>query len=245
MSCRALPELMSLRLDGRLGPPDALRLEDHLQTCPTCAAQWTALREADSLLRLSARRPVAPPVDFQARVMLRVAATPVARPQLWERERLRIQGGRPTVKLRLTAPISGARVPAPLGFTALPPPAPAPTGFLQQFHPLRNARMGVYLGGMALAGALSALVLIVFVALWATGGAALPAPVADSLALGGQTDGIRAWVTTFWSLLQGILGQIDPLFAAGATVLVTLLGLAWWRIVIAFARRTGDREVMA
>ncbi|HMA34350.1 MAG TPA: zf-HC2 domain-containing protein, partial [Chloroflexia bacterium] len=122
MFCRASAELLSLRLDGLLEPQDSARLDTHLQTCAGCRATWAALREADRVLRVGARRPIPPPVDFQARVMQRVAATPVARPSLWERDRQQIRGGRPTIRLSPPAAISGHRVPVPAGIAAAPLP---------------------------------------------------------------------------------------------------------------------------
>lgn len=242
MSCRASVELMSLRLDGLLGPPDAVRLEEHLHTCADCAAQWTALREADMLLRLSARRPVAPPIDFQARVMQRVAVTPVARPQLWERERLQIEGGRRTVKLGSTGPISGHRVPVPAGFAAAPP---APAGLLAHFQPLREGRMRLYLGGLSVAGALSVLLLIVFSTVLTPGLTQLSGWVQNTLLPGGTTGQTETWLTAFWSLVSSLLAQVNPWLVTAATLIVTGLSAAWWRIVSAFARRAGNREVIA
>jgi len=232
---------MSLRLDGLLGPPDTIRLEEHLRSCTNCAAQWAALREADTLIRVSARRPVHPPVDFTARVMQRVAVTPVARPGLWERERLQVQGGRPTIKLGNTGPISGHAIPAPLGYTALPPPRTGPAGLLEHFLPLRNARMGVYLGGISLAGTLSLLVLLLASVFW-MGGGGLPLPVGAFLTGKVDAQAVATWGTTLWTLWNDLLAQIDPLLAVLATLVVVGLGVVWWRVVLAFARRTGDRE---
>ena len=241
MSCRTSTEWMSLRLDGLLGPPDADRLEEHLRSCTNCAAQWAALREADTLLRAGARRPVVPPADFTLRVMQRVAVTPVARPGLWERERLRVQGGRPTIKLGNTGPISGRPIPAPAVYATAPRHGLA--GFLEHFLPLRNPRMGVYLGGISVAGTLSLLVLLLFNALLLGGGVALPVPGIDSL-INGHPEGVQTWATTLWTVLNDLLAQIDPLFAVLGTLVVLGLGVLWWRIVMAFARRAGDREVI-
>lgn len=246
MSCRASVELMSLRLDGLLEPPDVTTLETHLQTCPACTAQWAALREADSLLRVGARRPVQPPPDFAARVMTRVAATPVVRPQLWERERLQIQGGRRTVKLNSPAGITGHLVPVPMGVAATaPPPRTGLAGFLQHFHPLRNPRMGVYLGGISLAGVLSVLLLVLTSVL---GSSNLPleswlgGPLISNV---GNATAVQTWATAVWGLVTTMLSQIDPWMTALATLIVGGLTAAWWRIVAAFARRAGNREVRA
>jgi hypothetical protein len=236
---------MSLRLDGLLEPPDVTDLEQHLQTCPACTAQWAALREADSLLRVGARRPVPPPPDFAARVMTRVAATPVVRPQLWERERLQIQGGRLTVKLNSPAGITGHMVPVPMGVSAAAPPRTGLAGFLQHFHPLRNARMGVYLGGISLAGVLSVLLLVLTSVLGSSGLAVDSSPVGSVLWQASNPTALQTWVASVWGLVTTMLSQIDPWMITLATLIVAGLAAVWWRIVAAFARRAGNREVRA
>jgi len=245
MSCRASVELMSLRLDGLLEPPDVTNLEKHLQTCPACTVQWAALREADSLLRVGARRPVQPPPDFAARVMTRVAATPVVRPQLWERERQQIQGGRRTVKLNSATGITGHLVPVPMGVAAAPPPHTGLAGFLQQFHPLRNARMGVYLGGVGLAGVLSVLLLLL-TSLLGNGSLVVdPGFTVNTFWPVSHSTTILTWVNAVWGLVTTMLSQIDPWMTALATLIVGGLTAAWWRIVAAFARRAGNRGIGA
>ncbi|HUS15941.1 MAG TPA: zf-HC2 domain-containing protein [Chloroflexia bacterium] len=238
MFCRSSVELMSRRLDGLLEPPDAARLDDHLAGCVSCRSQWAALREADSLLRVSARRPVASPADLTARIMTRVAATPVVRPQFWERDAQLVRGGRRTVDLSRTPAITGHLVP-------LPTQGAAPSGlggFLQHFHPLRNARISVYLGGLSLAGALSMFLLVVMSTLWSTG---LPAgAVLNGLTGGGTAETASTWLTAGWAVLNSLLAQINPWMAAVATLLVAGLGAAWWRIVAAVARRA-RRESLA
>jgi len=245
MSCRASVELMSLRLDGLLEPADITDLEQHIQTCPACTAQWTALREADRLLRAGARRPVQPPPDFAARVMTRVAATPVVRPQLWERERQQIQGGRHTVKLNSPTGITGHLVPVPVGVAAAPPPRTGLAGLLDHFHPLRNARMGVYLGGISLAGVLSVLLLVLTSVLSSSGLAIDASPVGSVLSQASNPTALHTWGAAVWGLVTTLLGQIDPWMITLATLIVGGLAAVWWRIVAAFARRAGDREVRA
>src|SRR5690242_8090140 len=97
MSCKASADLLSLRLDGLLEPSKSYELDDHLKNCADCRGTWNGLQEADMLLRLSAKQPVAPPPDFVAKVMVKVAATPVTRPALWDR--VRVEGGRRTTPL--------------------------------------------------------------------------------------------------------------------------------------------------
>lgn len=240
MFCRASAELMSLRLDGLLEPPDIARLDDHLLRCPACRAQWAALKEAHSILRGASRQPVAAPVDFNARLMARVAATPVARPHLWDRERQQVQGGRPTVKLNAPAPITGQRVAPPPGVAAAPAPRAGLLGWLQ---PRAGSRVGVYLGGLSVAGVLSMLMLVMVGLLWASGGAPAPAS-AQLLPQGAISDSMSTWLAASWTLLSGAVTQIDPWIAATATVVLVGLGAAWWRIVAAVARRAGRGELV-
>jgi hypothetical protein len=237
---------MSLRLDGLLEPADITNLEQHIQTCPACTAQWTALHEADRLLRAGARRPVQPPSDFAARVMTRVAATPVVRPQLWERERRQIQGGRRTVKLNSPTGITGHLVPVPVGVAAAAPPRTGLAGMLQHFHPLRNARMGVYLGGISLAGVLSVLLLVLTSVLGSSGNLPVDGWLGGPLINGvGNPTALQTWGAAVWGLVTTLLGQIDPWMTTLATLIVGALAAVWWRIVAAFARRAGNREVGA
>jgi predicted anti-sigma-YlaC factor YlaD len=231
---------MSLRLDGLLEPPDIARLDDHLQRCPACRDQWAALRQADSLLRGAGRHPIAAPVDFSARLMERVAATPVARPHLWDRERQQVQGGRPTVKLNAPSPITGQRVAPPAGIAAVPAPR---GGLLGRLQPRAGSRVGVYLGGLSVAGVFSMLMLIMVGLLWANGGAPAPA-TAQLLPPGALSDSMSTWLAAGWTLLSGAVTQIDPWIAATATIVLVGLGAAWWRIVAAVARRAGRREML-
>ena len=109
MSCKASAELLSLRLDGLLEASKSYELEDHLKNCVDCRVTWASMREADSVLQVSAQKPLAPPPDFVMKVMIKVAATPVVRPALWDR--VRIEGGRRTAPL----PSPARRPTLPLG----------------------------------------------------------------------------------------------------------------------------------
>ena len=80
MFCKASSDLMSLRIDGLLETSKSYELEQHLKSCSDCRITWADMQEADSLLRLSAQKPLAPSHDFMAKVMSRVAVTPVVRP---------------------------------------------------------------------------------------------------------------------------------------------------------------------
>jgi len=81
MSCDLpYPEMMSLKLDGLLDDIDERLLQVHLRECTECAALWAAMQSADDILCAAAAVPVTVPMDFQARIMLKVAASPVYRP---------------------------------------------------------------------------------------------------------------------------------------------------------------------
>jgi hypothetical protein len=177
--------------------------------------------------------------------MTRVAATPVVRPQLWERERRQIQGGRHTVKLNSPTGITGHLVPVPVGVAAAAPPRTGLAGLLQHFHPLRNARMGVYLGGISLAGVLSVLLLVLTSVLSSSGLAIDASPVGSVLSQAGNPTALQTWGAAVWGLVTTLLGQIDPWMITLATLIVGGLAAVWWRIVAAFARRAGNREVRA
>ncbi|MGI8589180.1 MAG: anti-sigma factor family protein [Chloroflexia bacterium] len=242
MFCRASAELMSLRLDGLLEPKDIVRLDTHIQDCGTCRAQWSALREADSVLRLSSRRPVSPPADFSARVMARIAVTPAVRPPLWERARTQqIEGGRPTIRLAPT--YNGARVAVPVGFTAVAPSHSGRTGLLQNFHPLQGRRMRLYLGSLSGAGVLSLMLLIMAGLLWPAGSSPLPPSMVSAMSTVPDMQAAGAWLASGWGLLRGVIIGIDPWLAAAGTLVVAVLGGAWWRIVGIFASRATGREI--
>ena len=81
MVCKAeYEEMMSLKLDGLLPSQEEESLDSHLAGCAECAPLWEALREADTLLWASARRPAPLPEGFYVRVMAQVAVTLVNRP---------------------------------------------------------------------------------------------------------------------------------------------------------------------
>ena len=82
MTCNIIySEMMSLKLDGLLDGAEREDLDRHVAACSECALTWTTLQRADSLLCASVAEPLPVPVDLHARVMYRVAATPVWRPQ--------------------------------------------------------------------------------------------------------------------------------------------------------------------
>lgn len=94
--CEQILDLISLRLDGPLGPQDQKTLDDHLAQCPSCralAADLEGLHGAAVDLGETA-----PPQDFAQRVLEQIAAEGRTLPQdkvvpLFRRPALRRLGG--------------------------------------------------------------------------------------------------------------------------------------------------------
>jgi anti-sigma factor RsiW len=70
MQCHTASEWMSLQLDGLLSPEEAMRLQQHLETCSECWLEWRQLQAASALFEGAGREPA--PVEFTVRVMARV-----------------------------------------------------------------------------------------------------------------------------------------------------------------------------
>ena len=241
MSCRASADLMSLRLDGLLDTRTQAELEQHIKTCARCLTEWTALQEADSLLRLSARRPVAPPPDFVARVMVRVGQTPVARPALWDR--VGVEGGRRTMPLaptqRATAPLRGS---APLGQPAL---AELLTGWRGVLAALQNRVVQAYLGGAGVAIAFAMLTLAVLTSFVASNG--LPAlPVVNLLpGVGPALDVGETGLTALGHVFTAWLAQLDFVLVGGLGVIVAACAALWAGLVRRYLRRDAGGRIQA
>lgn len=65
-------EMMSLALDGLLDEAGRQRLQEHLEGCPTCRAEWEAMQAVSALFEGSAM--VGPPLGFALRVERRLEA---------------------------------------------------------------------------------------------------------------------------------------------------------------------------
>jgi len=63
-------EMMSLALDGLLDEAGRQRLQQHLDTCPTCRAEWQSMQAVSTLFERSAL--VGPPLGFAVRVERRL-----------------------------------------------------------------------------------------------------------------------------------------------------------------------------
>ena len=62
--------LMSLALDGMLNSGDRRRMEEHIQACAACRAEWQAMTQVAALLESSPA--VGPPLGFAIRVERRL-----------------------------------------------------------------------------------------------------------------------------------------------------------------------------
>jgi anti-sigma factor RsiW len=233
---------MSLRLDGLLDTRTQTELEQHIKTCARCLTEWTALQEADSLLRMSARRPVTPAPDFVARVMVRVAATPVARPALWDR--VRVEGGRRTMPLalperRATAPLRGS---APLGVPVLAEPL---TGWRGVLAALQNRAVQAYLGGAGVAIAFAMLTLAVLTSFVASNG--LPGlPVVNLLpGVAPALDVGETGLTALGHVFTAWLAQVDLVLVGGVAVVVAACAALWAGLVRRYGRRDASGRIRA
>ncbi len=241
MSCRASVDLMSLRLDGLLDQRTQAELEQHIKTCARCLSDWTALQEADNLLRAGARRVVTPPPDFLAQVMIRVAQTPVARPALWDR--MRVDGGRRTVPLtlagrRVTAPL---RPSAPLGTLA----APRPTGWRGMVAALQSRVVQAYLGGAGVAMAFAMLTLAVLTSFVASSG--LPSlPVVNLLpGVAPALDVSETGLMALWHVLAAWLSQLDLGIMGIIAIFVATCAALWAGLVRRYGRQSADGRIEA
>ncbi len=75
--CEQTGEMMSARLDGRLGGTEIALLEDHLAACSVCQAEWRGLQALDRVL-VSAQT-VRAPVHLRVQVMARLSRREQAR----------------------------------------------------------------------------------------------------------------------------------------------------------------------
>jgi predicted anti-sigma-YlaC factor YlaD len=77
MQCKQASEMMSMRLDGRLGSKEAALLDAHLAECKVCQAEWQSLQALDSLLASTAA--IEAPVRVRVQVMTRLERRDKAR----------------------------------------------------------------------------------------------------------------------------------------------------------------------
>jgi predicted anti-sigma-YlaC factor YlaD len=77
MQCKQASEMMSMRLDGRLGRSEVALLDAHLAECEACQAEWQSLQALDSLLASAAT--IEAPVRVRVQVMTRLERRDKAR----------------------------------------------------------------------------------------------------------------------------------------------------------------------
>jgi predicted anti-sigma-YlaC factor YlaD len=79
-SCHDVGLLMSLALDKSLTQSEIRCLEEHLERCPTCQEEWTAMQRVSRLLTDAPL--MSPPPGFADRVMQRLAQRQARRQKL-------------------------------------------------------------------------------------------------------------------------------------------------------------------
>ncbi len=70
MQCKQATQMMSERLDGRLGEQETTLLEEHLAGCDLCRAEWDAMQKLDLLF--SSAPMVQAPLRVRVQVMNRL-----------------------------------------------------------------------------------------------------------------------------------------------------------------------------
>ena len=224
MTCKGnYDEVMSLKLDGLLDANKERELDEHVAICNHCGPLWAAMKRADTLLWSSAAEPVPVPVDFQAKVMVRLAATPAVRLQ----------------PASLAMPVA-AHLPASMPMSASMPSLTRPLGPLPSnlSSPTQDLRrqLGAYARGVS-AVALTLLGTIgLFLALVVSGALKLGGPLHDAgevvrtLFVAAET-----WVR---SLFVGV--GLETLGVSG--LVMGLLVLVGWQVVASHYRLASSQH---
>jgi hypothetical protein len=221
MTCKGnYDEVMSLKLDGLLDANKERELDEHVAICNHCGPLWAAMKRADTLLWSSVAEPAPVPVDFQAKVMLRVAATTAAQPQ--------------------RSPAPQAHVPASMPMAASMPSltrplGPLPINLASPTHALRS-QLGAYARGLS-AVALTLLGTIgLFLALVVSGTLKLGGPLHDAGEVV-RTSFVAAetWVR---SLFVGV--GVETLGVSG--LVMGLLVLVGWQVVASHYRLASSQH---
>ncbi len=213
MVCRSTyDEMMSLKLDGLLGSDESRLLMAHVESCADCAELWAAMSEADELLCASSREPVPLSVDFQAKVMHKIALLPVYRPQLGA----------------AVWPAAVSSVPTGPATQVLPPEGWLIAGLdtlLECRHSLSRYLRGAAAIGLSIAG---------------TAGLMIALLMSGALTVGGPFEGSVATMRTFFAavgtwLNSLLLGVGAGVVSAGGLVAAIMLVVAW-QVVSAYQR---------
>ncbi|MFN8609924.1 MAG: zf-HC2 domain-containing protein [Vulcanimicrobiota bacterium] len=119
MKCAQAQEWMSEKLDGALESSRSEKLEQHLQGCPHCQQEWSAL--AESWAMLGSLPELSPSPLFRARVWEKIRHDSPPTP-VWSLKRWLSGLGLSLAGLMLCLKLTA---PAPLASPTLPPPTPA------------------------------------------------------------------------------------------------------------------------
>ena len=223
MACQQIyDEMMSLYLDSMLDAEEERRLLAHIGTCAECTVLWGAMNEAHAMFVASANDPLPVPTGFSLRIMERVSATVVLRPQL-DREYEFV----PAVNLPIGASvIPGATV--PLGdLEDFPIHLP---DYVQEWqHRIATYVRGMALVGLSVAGAVGLLLTLVLSGSLQLGSAFAPAvQVARTFVSGAGT-----WIN---SIVQGL----GPQVITGGAVTLGLLAVVGWQMVSNYHRTVSE-----
>src|SRR3954453_22340362 len=205
-------EQMSMLLDGLLDSDDERRLHAHLAECTDCTYLWGALKEADDLLLVSARNPVQLSADFTFRVMTRIAAEPVVRPE-WVGD---------MVAAPVLVPASVSVLPALPYFEREHEAAPI---HLPDYVQEWQHRISTYVRGMAIVGFSVA----------GAPGPWLPLVISGTIEVGGPLAPFVSMLHTFFVSMtawaRSLTNTVAPAVILGGVAVVVLLGLVGWQFV--------------
>ncbi|HYP42319.1 MAG TPA: hypothetical protein VEX13_18340, partial [Chloroflexia bacterium] len=192
--------------------------------CNHCSPLWAAMKRADTLLWSSVAEPMPVPADFQAKVMVRLAASTAARPQPASTLQVPVAAHVP-VSLPMSA--SMPSLTRPLG--PLPTNLPSPTQALR-------SQLGAYARGVS-AVALTLLGTVgLFLALVVSGTLKLGGPLHDAGEVV-RTSFVAAetWVR---SLFVGV--GLETLGVSG--LIMGLLVLVGWQVVASHYRLASSQH---
>ena len=212
-------ELMSLKLDGLIKSDDERRLDEHLQSCTDCSILWTAMKRADSILTASALQPVPVPSDFHVKVMVRIAASPVAVPEL---DPL-FQPGIGVVTGMQIVPAATRRL------------AELPTGALAGYGEWQR-RIASYVRGMAAISLSIAGTVGLLLALVLSGTIKLSGPAADAVGT------VRTFFQALDTWVRSLFVNFGPGLVAVGVLLAGILVMVGWQVVTGYHRATVENR---
>jgi hypothetical protein len=234
MPCLAdYDELMSLKLDGLLANDEERHLDDHIKNCADCGLMWAAMRQANELIWVSAREPLPVPSDFQAKVMMRLAAPAPARQAVQEYDPLFLPGfGR----LGSTDVLSPVRTPA---LAAIAPAHTrrlnaAPTGYLPGVYADWQNRVLSYVRGVAAVALSIAGVVGLLLALTMSGTIQLTGPAADAMGV------VQTFVEALDGWVRSLFVGIGPGIVTVSALMLGIMLLVGWQVVSAYQRAAAE-----